>query len=215
MKKMSEEQTQKKPAGKWSQAIIAIESILYSFGISILLLPVYIGLHIFKGLKWFAVKVPVIFTWFIETIVVPICIIAFTVVTLIFDLVVECVLYLCIGIRYIYVFLHNYWVKINWCAVRSSIRIISIICIVGSIYAIVEGYFQLPPDTAIITGRFFDTNGTVFRIHEAIALLMISITTFYNAWAYSKKEEVSFICSHTVGIPALRKIRNKVLNKKE
>jgi len=202
-----------KPAGKWSQAIIAIETILYSFAISILLLPVYLGLHGFKGLKWLAVIVPALFQWFIETIIVPIVAICYEWGMLVFELLIICILYVCGGIRYLYVFLYKYWVKINWCAVRSTIRIISIICIIGSIYAIIEGYFQLPQNTVIITGRFFDANGTVFRIHEAIALLMISITAFYNAWAYSKDEEVSFICSHTVGVPTLRKIRDIFLDK--
>ncbi len=201
----------KKAAGKWSQAIIAIESILYSLAIGILLLPVYLGLYALKFFKWLAVVAPAVFIWWIEKTVLPILYIISKGLMVIFKFISIGLLGLLELIYDIYKYLHKWCLGISWCAVRSSIRIIAIICIVGSIYAIIEGVLSLPPNTVIITGRFFDANGTVFRIHEAIALLMISITLFYNAWAYSKDEEVSFICSHTVGVSLLRKIRDKVL----
>lgn len=201
----------KKPAGKWSQAIIAIESIIYSLAIFVLLIPVYIGMYGYKAIRWIATAIPFVFIWLIEKIIVPVLFLIYIVGQRFFKYLLFGFVLVFRGLLKLYKILCEYWSKINWCAVRSAIRIIAIICIIGSIYTIIDGLLRCPASTVIITGRFFDANGDVFLIHEAIALLMISITAFYNAWAYSKDEEVSFICTHTVGVSTLRKIRNKIL----
>jgi hypothetical protein len=208
---MSDEQ--KKPAGKWSQAVITFETIIYSIAVFLLCIPVYAGLYVYRAIVYLIFTIPTIFVWIIETFVLPILYYIYHAGYFVLKYIVIALETICAALRAVYVTLRDWWRKINWCAVRSGIRILAIIGIIGAIYTIIEGVMQLPPDTTIITGRFFDSNGTVFRVHEAIALLMFSITAFYNAWAYSKDEEVSFICSHTLGVSTLCKIRDKVKRK--
>lgn len=252
IKNNRDEKPIKKSAGKLSQAIITIESILYSIAVYLLVAPAYVALYAYKCVVYLAKSLPSWFLWLIDRIVLPVLtiiykgivfcahsiILGFVAVLLAIGKVAEwivehlvlsllallyhsCVFLfkaihkgirvLCSIILTVWGAIYVYWSKINWCAVRSTIRIITIICMIGAIYTIIDGVLKVPVDTAIITGRFFDPNGDVFRIHEAIALLMISITAFYNAWAYSKDEEVAFVCTHVVGVSTLRKIRNKIL----
>jgi len=200
-------------AGKWSQAIIEIESIIYSLAIFVLMLPVYICLYGYKTLKWFGTALLIMISAIAASLLLPVYGSIIMVLAFVFSLIVIGLERLCIFLRWIYAKFYVMWKGINWCAVRSAIRIISVICFIGAVYTIFDCVMKLPPGTQVITGKFFDSNGMIFLIHEAIALLMISITMFYNAWAYSKDEEVTFICKNTVGLSMIKSIKDKILGK--
>lgn len=89
---------------------------------------------------------------------------------------------------------------INWCAVRSILRMLSMVSgIVSTIY-IIYATITVYKIATIITGRFEDSNSMVYMIHVAIVILLFAISIYYNAWAYSSEEERTFVCKRAIGL---------------
>lgn len=175
---------------------LRIESLLYSLLTLILYAPMVCFIKIVVGAIWVATHIPQIIEWVASTILVP----CFTIVWMIIKGISLIVLVfigalISIVIKLWRVALHLF-ANINWCATRSLIRILSLITSVGAIIDIIRTGMLYPP-SAIFTGRFYDTNPDILMVHVAIGLIMISIVSYYNAWAYSKDEEVAFICKNT------------------
>ena len=88
------------------------------------------------------------------------------------------------------------YIQINWCAVRSLIRIGTVISIIISCGYIGKGLFDYPVNI-IITGYYYDDDPAIQFIHLMIAVLMVSIVLYYHAWVYSSKGELQFVCKNT------------------
>jgi hypothetical protein len=86
--------------------------------------------------------------------------------------------------------------RTNKCAARSLIRLFTVIGMLVSCGSIINGLLHYPLDI-IFTGYYYDSNPDIQFIHMMIAVLMISITAYYHAWAYSPSDELKFVCKNT------------------
>lgn len=182
---------------------LKVEACVYSLFALILYIPV-VGISKFvKGVIWVILHLPQIIEWVVEKIFLPL----FTAVWLLFvsiaKLVVLLLRYTVRAIKFIVRCIIKLFLLINWCAVRSIVRAVSVLIGIGAgIY--IANSFRYHALNIIFTGYFHDSNPEIQNIHVAIALLMISITMYYNAWAFSKSEERKFVCKNTWGSKKLR-----------
>jgi hypothetical protein len=153
-----------------------------------------------KVAKWLGTTIPLAVKWIIQTLILPVFSILWTVIFAIlkvaFVILKTVVIGLWNAVKWIlHIIVYSFSI-INWCAVRSITRLISIVCGIGSLGYIIYELTRVVPDH-IFTGYFYDANPEVQMTHYAIVLLMLSIVFYYHAWAYSKKEEMRFVCRNT------------------
>jgi hypothetical protein len=182
---------------------LKLEAYVYSLFALILYIPV-VGISKFvKGIIWVILHLPQIIEWVVERILLPLFTAVWLLIVGIAKLVVLLLRYSIRALRFVIRAIIKFLLWINWCAVRSLIRAISAITGIGSSIYIINA-FRYHATNVIFTGYFHDSNPEIQNVHIAIALLMISITMYYNAWAFSKSEERKFVCKNTWGSKKLR-----------
>lgn len=182
---------------------LKLESGVYSLLALILYLPVLAIVKFIKGAIYVITHLPDVILWVVEKILLPIFTAVWLLIVGIAKLVVFLIKQFIRLIKLIIKYIIVLYRLINWCAVRSLARAISAIVGIGSGIYIVNA-FRYHAVNAIVTGYFHDANPEIQNVHIAMALLMISVTAFYNAWAFSKSEERKFVCKNTWGSKKLR-----------
>ena len=180
----------------WINTIIA-----FIFG-----LPILISIHGYKTIIFIIFNT---IPWVVERMLVPAALNVFELIAVIWDNVIfaiktilKGIVWMCKKVRYVLSI-------INWCAVRSIIRIVSTITGVASISYIIYASIGIYGTVKIITGYFYDKSPTIYAIHIAILVFLLSVSFYYNAWAYSNSEESTFVCKYTWGFQRFKDFWNR------
>lgn len=169
----------------------------------VIAIPFLFGVGIYKSGLFIVTHIIPIFTWLVGQIVPCIrCVyraIKWIVISLVSAIGVIAVATIA-SILWVYRKLLYVIEIINWCAVRSIVRMISMVAGISSVVYILYALIVIHPEGKIITGVLYDSDATILMIHYAVIVILCSIAFYYNAWAYSRPEEVAFVCKRSWGV---------------
>ena len=200
------EPQKEKTISRFCKINLRIESWLNSIFTLIIAAPVLLIAGLIKVIGWIATHTVPFLEWIGTRLLIPVG----RLIVWLFIGIGKAITWISVGIgKGIWYFCKGIaWAfgKINWCAVRSLTRMFSLIGgVVAGIWLVYTIYTH--PGVQVITGKFSDADPAVCLMHTLIAAIMIAVTAYYNAWAFSKAEEINFVSKRTCG---LNKIKEQV-----